>query len=375
MKKRLGLFLLAIPFMMGCTKKESNEILIGQFNSLTGEIASFGTSTDEGIRMAIDEVNAKGGVKGKKIKLVTVDTGSKPEGAASAATRLITQDKVVALIGEVASSLSKAAAPIAQKNQIPMVSTASTNPAVTGFGDYIFRVCFIDPFQGLVMAKFATETLKAKNAAILRDVKQDYSVGLADVFKTEFVKMGGKIVDDQSYQSKDVDFKAQLNQIKSKNPDVLFVPGYYNEVGLIAKQAAEVGLKIKLLGGDGWDSEKLSEIGKEAVNGHYFSNHYSSDSTEPVVQEFLKKYKQVYNGKTPDALAALGYDAAKIVIAALESASEISPKAIKEQLAKTKDFPGVTGKITINDERNAVKSAVVVQVDGVNRKYVTTVNP
>lgn len=372
--KRLVLSLaMVLPLLSACTKK-SNEILIGEYGSLTGNEATFGLSTNKGIRMALDEVNEKGGVKGRKIKLITLDDQGKNEEAASAMTKLITQEKVVAVIGEVASGRSKAAAPIAQENKVPMVSPSSTNPAVTAVGDYIFRVCFIDPFQGFVMSKFAIENLKVKKAAILRDVKSDYSVGLADVFAAEFKKMGGEIVADLSYQSNDIDFKGQLTEMRSKNPEAIFIPGYYTEVGLIAKQARELGIKATLLGGDGWDSSKLNEIGKEAINGSFFSNHYTTESTDPAVVEFIKKFKAKFN-ETPDGLAAMGYDAAKIIVAAMERSSEITSKNIRDELAKTKDFVGVTGKITINEQRNAVKAAVVVEVQGDQRKFKTSIAP
>lgn len=356
-----------------CTKNE-NEILVGEYGSLTGSDATFGLSTNKGIRMALDEVNNKGGIKGKKIKLITLDNQGKPEEAAQAVTRLISQNKVVAILGEVASGRTRAAAPIAQAAKIPLITPASTNPAVTQVGDYIFRVCFIDPFQGLVMAKFATENLKAKKAVILRDVKNDYSVGLADVFAAEFKKMGGEILIDLSYQAGDIDFKAQLTQIRSKNPDVIFIPGYYTEVGLIAQQTRQLGIKAALLGGDGWDSSKLHEIGKDAINGAYYSNHYTTESTDPAVIDFIKKFKEKYN-ETPDGLAALGYDAAMILAQAMERAADTKPESIRNEIAKTKDFPGVTGKITLNENRDAVKSAVVVQVQGADRKYISTISP
>lgn len=370
--KKIALLIVSLSFL-SCTQK-TNEILIGEYGSLTGSEATFGLSTNKGIRLALDEINDKGGIHGKKIKLITLDDQGKNDEAAAAVTRLITQNKVVAIIGEVASSRSKAAAPIAQKYKVPMITPASTNPDVTKIGDYIFRVCFIDPFQGFVMAKFATENLKLKKAAILRDVKSDYSVGLADVFATEFKKMGGEISADLSYQSGDIDFKAQLTQIRSKNPEVIFIPGYYTEVGLIAQQVQQLGIKAKLLGGDGWDSTKLSEIGKSSVNGHYYSNHYTIESTDPLVVEFVNKYKAKYN-EVPDAMSALGYDAAKILTAAIEKTQEINTQSIRDEIAKTKDFAGVTGKISLNEERNAVKSAAVVQVDGSNRKYITTISP
>lgn len=372
--KRLFLTLaLVLPLLAGCTKK-TNEIVIGEYDSLTGSDATFGLSSNKGVRLAIDEANAAGGVKGKKISLITLDDQGKNEEAAAATTRLITQNNVIAIIGGVASGRSKAAAPIAQARGIPFVSPASTNPDVTKIGDYVFRVCFIDPFQGFVMAKFAAENLKLKKVAILRDVKNDYSVGLADVFSAEFKKRGGEIVGDISYQAGDIDFKAQLTQIRSKNPDGIYIPGYYTEVGLIAQQARQLGIKAPLMGGDGWDSDSLSQIGKEAINGNYYSNHYTTESTDPAVTEFIKKFKAKYN-ETPDALAALGYDATKILIAAIDRAPDLSGKAIRDEIAKTKDFPGVTGKITLNENRDAVKSAVIIQVDGVNRKYVNTITP
>lgn len=370
----LNWIIAAVFVLSSCTKKE-DVILIGEYGSLTGDDATFGISTNKGIKMAFDEINAKGGIKGKKVKLITEDNQGKNEETAKVVNRLITQDKIVALIGEVASSRSLIAAPIAQKNGIPMVTPSSTNPEVTQKGDNIFRVCFIDPFQGLVMAKFAYENLKLKKAAIFRKNGDAYSEGLADVFAVEFKKLGGEIVKDIQYQPKDIDFKAQLAEIKAKKPDVIFIPGYYSDAGNIAKQAKQIELKAVLLGGDGWDSPKLHEIGGEAINGTYFSNHYTTESTDPVVVEFIKKFKARYNDETPDGLAALGYDAAKIVAEAIERAAEVNPKMIRDEIAKTKDFSGVTGKISMNSDRNAVKSAVVVQVDNEKRKYVTTITP
>ena len=224
------------------------------------------------------------------------------------------------------------------------------------------------------MAKFAAETLKAKKVAVLTDVKSDYSVGLANFFKETFTKGGGQVVAEQSYSGGDIDFKGQLTNIKGAKPDVIFIPGYYTEVGLIAKQARQLGLKQTLLGGDGWDSEKLSEIGKDAVNGSYFSNHYTTESTDPTVKKFIDEFKAEF-GSVPDGLAAMGYDAAKVLIDSLQRATELTPKALRDAIAQTKDFPGVTGKITLNEQRNAVKAAVVVQVDGPRNKYVTTVQP
>ena len=341
---------------------------------MTGSEATFGISTHQGIELAIKEQNAKGGVKGKKLELVSVDNQGKPEEAAIGTTKLITQDKVIAVLGEVASSRSLAMAPIAQKNKIPMISPSSTNPKVTTIGDYIFRVCFIDPFQGEVMAKFSLETLKIKKVAILRDVKSDYSLGLSDYFKAAFTKGGGEIVVDQTYSSGDVDFNSQLTSIRSKKPEAIFIPGYYTEVGLIAKQARKLGIKVPLLGGDGWDSTKLYEIGGKALNNGFFSNHYSQDDQSPAVQNFVRNYKATYN-KVPDGLAAMGYDAAMVLFAAIEKTKSGSNTEIRAELAKTKDYQAVTGKITIDEKRNASKPAVVLEVKDGKFLYKTTVSP
>lgn len=374
MRRLILSLIIGLGLLSGCTKKTSNEILIGHFASMTGSEATFGQSTDEGILLAIDEINAAGGIKGKKLKLKTLDDQGKAEEAASVVTRLIEQDKIVALLGEVASSRSLAAAPIAQAKKIPMITPSSTNPKVTEVGDFIFRTCFIDPFQGTVMAKFSTENLKAKKVAILRDVKSDYSVGLADFFTQKLKELGGEIVADLSYQSGDVDFKAQLTQIKSKKPEAIFIPGYYTEVGLIARQARDLGITAPLMGGDGWDSPKLSEIGGKSVNGGYFSNHYSNESTDPIAVDFMSKFKAKFN-KMPDGLSAAGYDAMKVLAVAMTQAADLSPSAIRDAIAAIKDHKGVTGNITINEKRNATKSAVVVKVDGNVNKYVSTVSP
>lgn len=373
MRRIFILLFFSFSALAACTSNK-NEIFIGEYDSLTGSDATFGLSTNKGVRLAVDEVNAAGGIKGKKVTLITLDDQGRNEEAAAAVTRLITQNQVVAVLGGVASGRTKAAAPIAQAHKIPFVSPASTNPDITKIGDYIFRICFIDPFQGLVMSKFARENLKIKKVAVLRDVKNDYSVGLADAFVADFKKRGGEIVTDISYQAGDIDFKAQLTQIRSKSPEAIYVPGYYTEVGLIAQQAHQLGLTIPLMGGDGWDSDKLSEIGKNAVNGNYYSNHYTTESTEPQVTEFIKKFKEKYN-ETPDALAALGYDAARILMGAIEKSPDLTSQSIRDHIAKTHDFKGATGNITLNENRDAVKSAVVIQVEGIKRKYITTITP
>lgn len=356
------------------TGSSGDEIVIGEVGSLTGGEATFGMSTRDGIALAVEQINAAGGVKGKKLRVITLDDQGKPEEAATAVTKLITQDKVSAILGEVASTRSLAMAPIAQQHKVPMITPSSTNPQVTQKGSYIFRVCFIDPFQGLVMAKFARNTLKIKKAAILRDIKNDYSVGLANVFTTEFKKLGGEVVVDQSYSAGDADFKSQLTSIKTKSPDAIYVPGYYTEVGLIARQARELGIKAPLLGGDGWDSSKLTEIGGEALNGSYFSNHYTPDDVSPVVQKFIADFKSKYN-VVPDGLAAMGYDAAMVLADAYKRAKSLSNEDVRDALAATKEYPGVTGKITIDKNRDAQKSAVVIEVKDGKFVYKETISP
>lgn len=352
----------------------ASTIRIGEVGSMTGSEATFGMSTHRGILLAVKQVNDSGGINGKKVEVIALDDQGKPEEAATAVTKLITQSNVVAILGEVASSRSLAMAPIAQQHKVPMITPSSTNPKVTEQGDFIFRVCFIDPFQGTVMARFASENLKTKKVAILRDVKNDYSVGLASYFTETFKKAGGEIVLDQSYSAGDIDFKSQLTAIRAKAPEAIFVPGYYTEVGLIARQAKELGLKVPLLGGDGWDSPKLAEIGGEAVNGSFFSNHYSAEDKSPVVQKFIAEFKTMH-GVVPDGLAAMGYDSAIVLFDAMKRAKDAGGTALRDAIAITKDFQAVTGKITLDKNRNPVKSAVVLKVQGADYKYVSTINP
>ena len=356
-------------------------IKVGQYASLTGETSTFGVESNAGLTFAVDELNAAGGIdvggKKMKVEVETQDDQSKADEAKTIAVKYASDAKVVAVIGEVASSRSKTAAPEFQRAGIPMISPSSTNPDVTKVGDFIFRVCFIDPFQGFVMAKFATEELKLKKVAILRDPSQDYSVGLADVFKEEFAKMGGTIAVDASYNAKDSDFRSQLGQIKTAGAAGIFIPGYYNEVGTIARQAKELGITVPLMGGDGWDSEKLVEgaggPGK-ALEGAYFSTHYSKDSKETKVQDFVKAFT-AKNGKAPASLVAQGYDAMMILADAIKRAGSIERKKVRDALAQTKDYDAVTGKITIDENRNANKSAVVLQVKGAEFSYVKTIAP
>ena len=338
-----------------------DKVKIGVFMSMTGDTANFGISSTNGIKMAADEVNAAGGINGKQVELDVQDDRSDPSEAATIVTKFVTQDGVNAILGEVASSRSIAAAPIAQNAKIPMLTPSSTNPEVTKKGDYIFRSCFIDPVQGAAIAQFAARTLNAKRAAIMVDRKNDYSTGLEKFISQTFTKLGGQMVVTQSYQAGDQDFNAQITSIKGANPDVIFVPGYYGDVALFAKQARDKGITVPLVGGDGWDAEQLYKIGGAALNGSFFSNHYSPYDKDPQVQKFVNDYKARYNS-IPDALAATAYDAARIMFDAIKRANSLDGKAIRDALAATKDFPGVTGKVTFNENRDAVKPIVMIEI-------------
>jgi branched-chain amino acid transport system substrate-binding protein len=348
----------------GNNSASGGEILVGEYGSLSGSEATFGQSTHNGIMMAVDEINGNGGVSGRKIKVLTEDDQSKAEEAANAVTKLIAQNNVVAVLGEVASSNSLAAAPICQTNKVPMITPSSTNPAVTEKGDYIFRMCFIDPYQGEAMANYLTKEHKPaiKTAAILVDVKSDYSTGLASFFERTFVANGGRIVGKQSYSKGDSDFRSQLTSIKSSNPEVLFVPGYYNDIGQIAIQARDLGIKAPLVGGDGWESPKLIEIGGKALEGSFYSNHYYAEDPTPSVANFVTKYRERF-GQTPDALAALGYDAARVLADAIKRAGTTDGDKLRQAIGQTKDFSGVTGTITLGGDRNPVgKKLVILEV-------------
>ena len=370
--RRTLLFCASILLVVGCKKEQGGSglvgkdakgpIVVGEVGSMTGTEATFGTSSDRGIQLAVTETNGAGGIKDRQIQIIALDDEGKPEEAATAATRLIASEHVTALLGEVASTRSLFMAPKAQAAKVPMVSPSSTNEKVTAIGDYVFRACFIDPFQGYVMAKYAHDTLKLTKAAILRDVRNDYSVGLAKVFSENFTRLGGTITANESFSSGDVDFKAQLGNIKNTRPDAVYVPGYYTDVGLIARQAREVGISAPLLGGDGWDSEKLYEIGGAALDGCYFSNHYSVDDPSPRIQEFVAKFKKTYGGQLPDSLAAQAYDAAGMLFDAMKRAPELTGPAIRDALAATKNYQGVTGDISMDANRNPVKPAVVLKI-------------
>lgn len=356
------------------TTSSSDKIVIGVYADLTGNTSTFGEETKNGVTLAVEEINAKGGVLGKQIELKIEDTRSDPIQAKNAVTKLIQVEKSTAIIGEVASKLSLAGAPVCQENGVPMITPSSTNPEVTKKGDYIFRVCFLDTFQGAVLAKFAHDNLKATKVSILYDNSNDYSVGLAEFFKEAFTKMGGTIAGELTFKATDSDFRSQLTTIRGQNPQVVFIPGYYDKMGLIARQAREQGITVPMLGGDGWSSPDLLKGAGNALEGCFFSDHYSPDDPDPKIQEFVKKYSEKF-GKTPTGLAALAYDAANVLFAAMETAKSADRKAIRDALAAVENFAGVSGNISMDENRDARKSASVLAIKGGKITFETKIEP
>ena len=370
----------ALLLLTGCkpageTAGGADTIKVGEFASLTGKEATFGISSHEGTLLAVEEINAAGGVLGKQIKLLTEDDLTKAGEPATVVNKLISRDGVVAILGEVASSRSLEAAPICQQAKIPMISPSSTNPKVTQTGDFIFRVCFTDILQGKILASFAEKTLHAKKVAVFTDVKSDYSKGLAKYFKENFIAGGGQIATELDFNGGDKDFKAQLTAIKSASPDAIFIPAYYTDVALICIQAKQLNLSVPIFGGDGWESDQLMKIGQDAVEGIYFSTHASVDSPDTRIKEFVTAYKRRFNGKMPDAMAMLGYDSAMILAEAIKQAGSTDGPKVRDALAVTKDFAGVSGKITIDANRDATKPMVILQIKNGQFKLIETVNP
>ena len=356
------------------TAATTGDIPIGVYAALTGDQAAFGNATVQGVKLAADEINAAGGLQGRKIRLIIEDTQGRPDQAASVVTKLITSDNVLAVIGENSSTQSLAGAPICQANKVPMISPSSTNPSVTQRGDYIFRVCFTDPYQGKALAAFAKNSLKLDTAAILVDKKTDYSVGLAQFFRKEYEALGGKIVGEQSYSGGDTEFRPQLTAIKTTSPEMIFIPGFYTEVGQIAIQARDLGIKVPLVGGDGWDSPTVIEIGGKAINGTYFSDHYFVGDPSPLVQDFVKKIRERH-GKNPDANAALGYDSLHILARAAKQAGSLDRAALRDQIAATKEYPGVSGMITMGPDRNPIKPVAMIKIENEQMGFAEWVKP
>ncbi len=376
-------FLLLISFnaifFTGCVQKgpsvHSDTWVIGEIASMTGIEATYGLAAHQGIMLAVDAVNSAGGVRGKKLKWITLDSQGKPDESARAVTRLIFQDHAQVILTGVISSNALAMAPIAQENKIPLIAAIATHPKVTQLGNFIFRICLMDSFQGNVMARFALDHLKLKKIAILRDIKSDYSVGLADTFTTVLKGGGGEIVLEQSYSAGDIDFRSQLTAIRARKPDALYLPGYYTDVSLIARQARELGLDIPLLGGDGWDSPKLKEIGGQALSGSYFSGFYSSASPTVKLKDFIASYQKKYH-ELPEGLAVMGYEGVQILVDALERAPQSNSIGIREALAANHPVETLTGRISMDQNRNALRSAVVLKIEkSGNLKYEVTVSP
>jgi branched-chain amino acid transport system substrate-binding protein len=349
-------------------------IKLGEVSPLTGKEAAFGQQAHRGVLMAIEEINARGGVLGRPLAVVAEDNQSKPGDSATAAKKLVSRDKVVALLGTGTSSNCLEIAPIAQTARVPFVATTATAPEVTEKRDYVFRACFIDPFQGAVLAKFAHDTLKAKRLAILTSTTSSYSVGLSKVLRERHAALGGTVVADQKYSEGDKDFRAQLTAIKAARPDAIAATGFYTEAALICKQARDLGLDVPIFGGDGWEAPELIQIGGKAVEGMYYVSHYSSESTVPEVQEFVKKYR-ARHGEIPDSMTPLAYDATLLVAEAIRRAGSTEGAKVRAALAAIRDFPGVTGRITIDAQRNASKSAVMLQVRHGQPTYLATIAP
>ncbi len=372
----------SVLFIAACKRQQQttaspdrSTIRIGYYGDLSGQTFNFGESAKNGVLMAAAEINSLGGISDRQIDVSIEDDKGSPERAATLASKLINQDKVVAIIAGGASGNSLAAAPRAQTLKIPFISPSSTDPAVTRTGDYIFRVCFIDAFQGEVMARFAAETLKAKKTAIMVDFNNPYSRGLSEFFELSFTKLGGEIVSKQSYAQGDPDYKGQLSTIRATNPDVIYIPGYYADVAIMAKQARQLGLNQPLLGGDGWDAPELWPLGGDALNNSYITSHYSPGDPSPAIQKFVHDYKQRYGNLEPDAHAALAYDAMNVVADAIRRAGTTDSAKLREALAQTKDFSGVTGMISMNRDRDAVKPAVVLKLEDGRRIYQQTIQP
>ncbi len=366
---------LCVWILLGCEIRiVSAQIKIGAVTCLTGALSTFGVSSKQGAILAIGEINSAGGVHGQPIDLIVDDNGSKPGETATIIRKFISQDNVSAILGDLTSSATMEGAPIAQDAKIPMLTPSATNVAITKIGDYIFRSCFVDPFTGRIMAKFALDQLKAKQAIIITDVKQDYSVGLTDAIRQYFVASGARIVRELSYSSGDTNFRTQLTEVRMVHPDVIFLPGYYTEAALILRQAKQLGINCPFVGGEGWDSPVLIQVAGKSADGNYYTDHFSADDPDPMVQKFVQNYHAKY-GSTPDALAALWYDAAHLMAQALERAGSTDPAKIRDALATTRGFEGVTGRISIDENRNAAKSGVILKIDNGALKMVQQVTP
>jgi branched-chain amino acid transport system substrate-binding protein len=369
--------LLAATFIAGCrhqrtaadAKPADEKVRLGAFMSLTGDTAQYGISALNGMRMAVEEANALGGAGGHRVELIAQDTRSDSVETETVVRRLAGEYRVHALVGEIVSSRSLAAARVAQAERVPMLTPSATSPAVTAQGEYVFRSCYTDPFQGAALAQFAARNMGARRAAILLDRELPYSVELAGFIGEAFKRHGGEVVIEQDYRAGAADFTVQLAEVGAARPDVIFLPGYYLEAGLMARRAKELGITTPFVGGDGWASPRLFEIGGQALEGDFYSSHFSADDPDPRVQHFVADYRRLF-GIAPDAFAATAYDAARIMLAAIARAPSLERAAIRDALAKTTDFPGVTGNVTFDAARNAVKPVVIIRIGDLGRQSV-----
>jgi len=350
------------------------DVKIGAMTCLTGALSSFGVSSIQGAKLAIEEINAAGGTLGQPIQLIVEDNGSKAGETATITRKFISQDKVVAILGDLTSSATMEGAPLAQAAKIPLLTPSATNIAITKIGNYIFRSCFIDPFTGTIMAKFALDRLKAKQAIVMTDVKQDYSVGLTDAIRQYFTQNGAGFLKTFSYSSGDTNFRTQLTAIRMARPDVIFLPGYYTEAALILRQARQLGITCPFVGGEGWDSPALVQVAGKAADGNYYTDHFSAADPDPRVQRFVQTYRAKF-AVSPDALAALWYDGARLLSQAVKRAGSTDAAKIRDALAATRDFEGVTGRISIDENRNASKSGVILKIDNGEPTMVEQITP
>jgi len=369
----LVLFSVALVFT-GCGKQEADEIRIGVIAPETGAVAAYGEGARDGILLAFDKINAEGGIDGKQIKVILEDNKGDQAETTNVVNKLISKDKVVAIIGPVISGTSNVAAPICNKEQIPMITPTGTAVEITKAGEYISRVCFLDSYQGTVMARYAVENLQAKTAAVLYDVASDYSIGMKDVFVEVFTECGGEIIETVSYTSGDADFSAQLTKIKAANPDVIYLPAYYNDDSLVLRQAQGLGINATFLGGDGWDAQELIDSAGVAAEGCLFTTHYSASDPSTIVQNFLQDYQDKYE-KFPIVFAPLGYDAAMLLADAIDRADSLDSEKIKDAINATKNFPGVTGQLSLNEDGDPIKEVAIVTVKDGEFELVTKMRP
>lgn len=355
--------------------RATEPIRIGHIASLTGKDAAYGVATRKGILLGIEQLNAAGGVLGRPLEYHVEDLESRAGEAATATKKLISRDKVVAILGANLSANSLEAAPICQWAHVPMMAITSTDPAVTQKGDYIFRICFIDAFQGAVLGRFAHDRLHAQRLALLTSASASYSIGLSRVIREHFEALGGTVVAEQRYSEGDKDFNAQLTAIRAQHPDVIAATGYYTEAALICRQARALGLEVPVIGGDGWEAPQLTELGGDAVNGTYYCSYFSAENTAPAVRDFVARYKARWNGEVPEASAALGFDAIRLIAAAIARAGTTDEPKLRDAIAATKDFQGVTGRTTIDAQRNSTKPAIILTVKDGRSQFFDTAEP